>query len=393
MSHVKISVIVPIFNRELYLTDCLESLAAQSVKDVEFLLIDDGSTDRSPEICQSFAAKDSRFRLIQKENGGVATARNVGLEQSSGDYIMFADSDDRVAPDFCATPLQIAEEKHADLVMFCYRRFHGDVEEPQAACLIPEGVKTRDEAAQLLFSGSWNYLWDKCFAKSLFDGIRFPSGHVYEDVATTYKLVLRAQQVYFIHNPLYWYRRTPNSIVAQHSSQSEKDRFPAYRSMYEGLRQAGLSFLAMDSRMDRIALEHAMRYPFRMKNEDDRFCRERLLNQKHAPSWRVKILLLLYRYGRVLFWAVCRILKKNWMVILQVASSMKGGDGKNVCLRQLSSEKGDGNPVRKLGRMRGKSALRSNVAQRGKGAPHPSPPNEGKAFSSVVVSHLFLKGS
>lgn len=311
MSRPKISVIVPIFNREAYLMTCLESLAAQSLKEIEFLLIDDGSTDRSLEICLAFAAKDSRFRVIQKENGGVAAARNTGLEQSAGDYIMFVDSDDRVEPDFCATPLRIAEEHLADLVMFCYRRFHGDIEYSEGVCSISDGPKTREEAVQLLYSGSWNYLWDKLFAKSLFDGIRFPSGHVFEDVAVTYQLVLRAQQVYFIHEPLYWYRHTPNSIVTQRSAQSEKDSIHAYRCMYEGLRQEGFSFSAMEYRIDQFALKHAMQYPFRMKDEDDRFCRKRLLNQKLIPSRKVKILLLLYRYCRPLFWLVCRVYEKT----------------------------------------------------------------------------------
>ena len=311
MSKIKISVIVPIYNRAAYLPCCLDSLAAQSLQDVEFLLIDDGSRDQSGEICEAYAAKDSRFRVTRKENGGLSSARNAGLEQARGDYIMFVDSDDRVEPDFCARPLRLAEENGADLVMFSLRRFHGKAEEPPRPCAFPEGPKSREEAIRLLYEGSWNYVMDKLFARALFDGIRFPLGRVYEDVATTYRLVLRAQKVYFCPEALYWYRRTPGSIVTQRTPQTEKDRIHAYRRMYEDLRQAGISFPKMETRMDHMALIHAVRCACREEDEDDRFCLERLGKAKRLPNRKAQLLLWLYRHCPRLFHLLCRIFGKR----------------------------------------------------------------------------------
>ena len=119
---VKLSVLVPVFNVERFLPRCLDSLAAQSLPGIEILLIDDGSTDASGRICEEYAARDARFRVIHQENRGLSAVRNRSLEEAAGEYLMFVDADDWVEPDFCETPWRCAVEQDADVVFFRYRR-------------------------------------------------------------------------------------------------------------------------------------------------------------------------------------------------------------------------------------------------------------------------------
>ena len=123
---MKYSVIIPVYNAEKTLRRCLDSLAAQSFSDAEFLLIDDGSADSSAAICREYAARDSRFRLIPKENGGVSTARNLGLEMARGTFILFVDSDDHVQPDYLRRLEELDGEGRYDYLLFSYNRFNDD---------------------------------------------------------------------------------------------------------------------------------------------------------------------------------------------------------------------------------------------------------------------------
>ncbi len=124
---MKYSVIIPVYNAEKNLRRCLDSLSAQSFSDAEFLLIDDGSADNSAAICREYTDRDSRFRLISKENGGVSSARNLGLEMAQGTFILFVDSDDYVQPDYLLRLEELDGEGRYDYLLFSYNRFNGDV--------------------------------------------------------------------------------------------------------------------------------------------------------------------------------------------------------------------------------------------------------------------------
>ena len=116
----EISILVPVFNVEPYLEKCLKSLLAQTFQDIEIILVDDGSTDGSGEICDRFATTDERIHVIHKPNEGLSCARNIGISASTAPYIMFADSDDWVEPDFCQSPYRAAVDNNADLVLFSF---------------------------------------------------------------------------------------------------------------------------------------------------------------------------------------------------------------------------------------------------------------------------------
>ena len=123
MTNPLITIVVPIYKVEKYLGRCIDSLIAQTYPNIEIILADDGSPDRCGAICDEYAQKDSRIKVIHQENKGVAAARNAALDIAQGEYIMFVDSDDYVEPTFCEIPLKTAQQQNADMVIFGYRRF------------------------------------------------------------------------------------------------------------------------------------------------------------------------------------------------------------------------------------------------------------------------------
>ena len=123
---VKISVIVPVYNVEKYLEKCVESILNQSLKDIEIILVDDGSPDNCPQICDEYATKDSRVKVCHKQNGGLSSARNEGLKHVSGEYYMFVDSDDWLDSETCEVTYNYAKQNDADCLMFSYTKEFGN---------------------------------------------------------------------------------------------------------------------------------------------------------------------------------------------------------------------------------------------------------------------------
>lgn len=211
-----ISVIVPVFKTEPYLRTCLDSIVRQTYRNLEIILVDDGSPDRCGEICEEYAAQDPRTIVIHQENMGVSKARNAALDIASGDFIMWADSDDWIEPDTCESALGAALEQDADLVCFGYRVIYesGRTREVVAPA---SGFQDKRQVMQELIWQRGNFrdsTWNKLFARKLFDDIRFPEGKVYEDIGTLYKLLHKADRVYAIDRILYNYVLHPGSITS-----------------------------------------------------------------------------------------------------------------------------------------------------------------------------------
>ena len=190
----KVSIIVPVYNVEMYLPRCLDSLHRQSLEEIEILLIDDGSPDGSGRIADEYAEKDGRFRVIHQANAGVAAARNRGIELAQAPYLMFVDSDDWVEPDFCRIPYEMAARERVDMVMFRYVSEGASVHETSSPS-IGEQLISREEAMELLYSRSGVFVWNKLYCKSLFADVRYPEGRTYEDHGTTHRLVQKAECV------------------------------------------------------------------------------------------------------------------------------------------------------------------------------------------------------
>ena len=210
-----ISVIVPVYNVAAWLPRCVDSILAQTYEHLEILLVDDGSTDNSGEICEQYAKKDTRVRVIHKENGGLSSARNAGLDKASGGYIGFVDSDDWIEPEMYGEMLALMEQNHAQLV--CAGRYDvdgGTGEKTLGLC--PQRLEqvSGEELAGRIF------LWDHCdssacdklYRRELFEGIRYPEGKTSEDIPVTYWLALKAQWAVLRDKPFYNYYHRSGSI-------------------------------------------------------------------------------------------------------------------------------------------------------------------------------------
>ena len=173
----KISVIVPVYKVEPYLSRCLDSIINQTYRNLEIILVDDGSPDRCGEICDEYARQDSRIRVIHKANGGLSDARNHGIDVAIGDYIAFVDSDDYIATDMYEKMLARLELDNSDMVVCNYYRFDEGSAPPKDGYIqLPDRVLTQDEAFDfyLQIGGDYVSAWNKLYKRTIFDDLRYP---------------------------------------------------------------------------------------------------------------------------------------------------------------------------------------------------------------------------
>ena len=211
-----ISIIVPIFNTEKYLHQCLNSILSQSYENFECLLINDGSTDASASICREYVAKDARFRYFEKENGGVSSARNLGIERSEGAYVTFIDSDDWVEFDYLEVLYSAIIQETADISVSTYRMYEMSTNEWHFHAFrrdYSKRVFSKEELInELVFLNanefSYGYVSCKLVRKSILTGIWFnESTHLGEDMEFWFKLYLIAEKSVFSNRDTYVYRR------------------------------------------------------------------------------------------------------------------------------------------------------------------------------------------
>lgn len=221
---ILISVIVPVYNVEKYLCRCVDSILAQTYQNLEVILVDDGTKDNSDKICDDYASRDPRIRVIHKENGGLSSARNAGIDIASGEYLVFVDSDDWIEPDMVESLLGAALTHGTELAI----AGRWDVKEAtgeKTLGLCPKKTETveGEEAVRRIFR--WencdSAAWDKLYHRRLFREIRFPFGVICEDVPIMYRIALDAGRVTFLNKPVYNYLHRYGSIT--YSRVSEKN--------------------------------------------------------------------------------------------------------------------------------------------------------------------------
>ena len=228
-----ISIIVPIYNVAPYLRKCLDSLATQTMKEIEIVMIDDGSTDESGKIADEYVSSSFPiFRIIHTLNQGIAAARNCGIKEARGNWIMFVDSDDWVETRFCELPYKAAVENDADLVIFNYYRTDEE-ERIEKNTIYQTQIKIIDEISA--HKDGLNYVWNKLYKKRLFENLCFPVGRTYEDVATMHKLVHKTKKIASISAPLYYYRHRKNSITNSLNKVNQTASFRAFWERYNDL--------------------------------------------------------------------------------------------------------------------------------------------------------------
>lgn len=210
----KVSIIVPVYQVENYLDRCVVSIINQVYTNLDIILIDDGSLDGSAAICDAWKKKDNRIRVIHKKNGGLAEARNVGIQEARGQYISFVDSDDFVDEKFILTLISDAVKYDAEISCVGYCEFEKKEDIP----LVHQGnivTYTKEEAIKSLLKsdGPCNFAWNKLYRKELFKNVKFPVGKKMEDLGTTYMLMDQCSKVVYNTTKLYNYMQRKDSIL------------------------------------------------------------------------------------------------------------------------------------------------------------------------------------
>ncbi len=234
-----ITIIIPVYMVELYLDRCLNSIVSQTYKNLEIILVDDGSKDNCPTICDCWAEKDKRIRVIHRENGGLSAARNSGIDAAKGEYLAFVDSDDFVSTEFIEVLYQACKQTGSQIAQCRYEYVDGDVmTKDKEEVTEPTEVFSGKEMIKGMSwrDGAYNVVaWNKLYHKSVFEGVRYPEGRIHEDEATTHRLFYQAEQVAFVYRFLYGYYTGGISIT--------RDKFSLKRLDWEWAVRNRLTFL------------------------------------------------------------------------------------------------------------------------------------------------------
>lgn len=239
-----ISIIVPVYNVEAYLKRCLDSIVKQTYENIEVIIVDDGSTDLSGQICDSYSLADSRFKVIHKANGGVASARNAGLDASRGDYIGFVDPDDWIKSDMFEKMYQDITENETDIVTCGYYEVCGiDIAVKRFG---ENGVVSSDIALRDILQNFNAYLWCRLYRRHIFDNTRFIEGRNFEDVEIMPRLIMNGQNVFFDKRPMYYYcLKREGSIVATKTAENYHNFFWSYIDILRNIRIVKPEFTEM----------------------------------------------------------------------------------------------------------------------------------------------------
>ncbi|WP_434798704.1 glycosyltransferase family 2 protein [Terrisporobacter vanillatitrophus] len=224
----KISIIVPVYKVETYLNKCIDSILEQTFKDFELILVDDGSPDRCGNICDEYAKRDDRIVVIHKDNGGISSARNVGLDIARGDYIGFVDSDDWIDLNMYKILFDNIKIKNGDMCVCDYKKVYSD----NSLNIIEESNEhicetlSKIEALKKIYSNKstqFIVVWNKLFKKTLFDNLKFEMNRIYEDAFIINELIYKSKKVIYLNNKLYNYRQREGSIMNSSCNIKELD--------------------------------------------------------------------------------------------------------------------------------------------------------------------------
>lgn len=226
-----ISIIVPIYKVEKYLKKCIESILKQTYKNIEIILVDDGSPDNCGKICDYYKQMDKRIKVIHKNNGGLSEARNYGIREARGDYLLFVDSDDFIAENICEILINNINKYSADMAIcnFYYvfenkKAIKNEMSSKKDVQVLEKENIIREYF--LNYSVDLNVAWNKLYKKDIFKGknaILFPVGKLHEDTYIMYKIYYNLNRLVRINKPLYYYRQRNDSIISSFSIKNVED--------------------------------------------------------------------------------------------------------------------------------------------------------------------------
>lgn len=246
-----VSVIIPIYNVEKYLSECIESVINQTYSDLEIILVNDGSTDNCRDICERYKRKDSRIKLVHKNNGGLSSARNAGIDVANGDYYTFIDSDDYIMSDMIEQLVYAIQSTDTDISICCKAddtsKFDKGIQKKIEVLTKEETLKCILTEKKILTSA-----WGKLYKNNLFNAIRYPNGKIYEDLGTTYKLVELSKKIAYVDAKKYYYRTNIESITKSNFTNRQLDYFIIAEELQKFVKQKYPQYF-------RYAINHSVR--------------------------------------------------------------------------------------------------------------------------------------
>ena len=293
-----VSVIVPVYKVEAYLDKCVESLVNQSYTNLEIMLVDDGSPDNCPAMCDAWAQKDSRIRVIHKENGGLSDARNAGMAVARGEYLAFVDSDDWVERDYIDAMYRALKATDADVaacdVRWVWEKDKDTVYEPGK--ITWHSVEVRTALTELAENRGFRQVaWNKLYRACVFTGEAYPKGRLHEDEFVTYRILDKCNRLVYVDAPLYNYFQRQGSIMQTFSSKRVIDAMDAYYERILYFQDSDPDFcrwLKGEYCVKCAILYHSV---LRAKSEEARAVRE------HIRAYRRKVKLSLTQWFRCSF--------------------------------------------------------------------------------------------
>lgn len=265
-----ITIVVPVYNVEKYLSRCVDSILEQTYTDFELLLVDDGSPDNCGEICDEYAKKDSRIFVVHQNNGGLSAARNTGIDwfykQNRSDYIAFVDSDDWLHPDYLKILMNGVTENDVKISVCNYKRVTTEIPHQNYDDIEYEITSPED----FLVNHSWqyNYAWGKLYHKSMFDDVRYPVGKNFEDTFTTYKALHKCEKIAYTDLQLYYYLRNEQGISRSPWKPSELVIFDAMQEQMQFYKEKNLQ-KAFDKEFQLFVHHHAYQIVRIKENKED----------------------------------------------------------------------------------------------------------------------------
>lgn len=229
-----ISVIIPVYKVEKWLDRCLQTVVSQTYRELEILLVDDGSPDACGAMCDGWAQKDGRIRVIHKENGGLSSARNAGLEAATGEYVMFVDSDDLLHPELCARLHRALTGSKAGVAVCDCAHIFGD-SAPEYALSEERGVMAATQAICAMWYQT-SFLpsaWAKLYRRDIFRQLRFTEGQLYEDIDVMHLLLAEGSSVVYEPSRLYGYVHREGSITTRSFGPRDLDILKVARKLLE----------------------------------------------------------------------------------------------------------------------------------------------------------------
>lgn len=235
-----VSIVVPIYNVEQYLEKCVESICRQTYENLEIILVNDGSPDHCGQMCEEYAKKDNRIKVIHKKNGGLSDARNSGVKLATGKYLLFVDSDDYIAKDLVEKTAAIAEKNNCDMVLYDYYYVEPDNVEIRSTIVPANKVISLEQEHTLLLAAT--SACAKLFNREFYvkANCPFPQGIYFEDLATTSIFFMRAKRVFYLKEPLYYYINRENSIMTgKNFEKSSHDKLVALEHILSAYKKEG----------------------------------------------------------------------------------------------------------------------------------------------------------